>query len=80
MYNWWHYHLSLKKEESWYGIIQYKAAAGERIVPTLFLILPAPSPHGPFWGRGWDLEASLQPGGGVWGCLGSKIWWGGTGI
>ena len=28
--------MSLKKEESWYGIIQYKAAAGERIVPTLY--------------------------------------------
>ncbi len=26
------------------------------------------------------LEASLRPGGGVWGCLGSKLWWGGTGI
>ena len=38
MYNWWHYHLSLKKEESWYGIIQHKAAAGETIVPTLFFV------------------------------------------
>ena len=26
------------------------------------------------------LDASLRPGGGVWGCLGSKLWWGGTGI
>ncbi len=25
MYNLWHYHLSLKKEESWYDLIQYKA-------------------------------------------------------
>ncbi len=37
VYNWWHYHLSLEKEESWYGIIQKKTAAAERIVPTLFL-------------------------------------------
>ncbi len=26
------------------------------------------------------LDASLRPGGGVWGCSGSKLWWGGTGI
>ncbi len=26
------------------------------------------------------LDASLRPGGGVWGCLGSKLWWGGAGI
>ncbi len=26
------------------------------------------------------LDASLRPGGGVWGCLGSKLWWCGTGI
>ncbi len=26
------------------------------------------------------LDASLRPGGGVWGCLGSELWWGGTGI
>ncbi len=26
------------------------------------------------------LDTSLRPGGGVWGCLGSKLWWGGTGI
>ncbi len=28
MYNLWHYHLSLKKEESWYGLIHYKAGGG----------------------------------------------------
>ncbi len=27
-----------------------------------------------------NLDASLRPGGGVWGCLGSKLWWGSTGI
>ncbi len=26
------------------------------------------------------LDTSLRPGGGVRGCLGSKLWWGGTGI
>ncbi len=29
---------------------------------------------------GGALDTSLQPGGGVWGCFGSKLWWGGTGI
>ncbi len=36
-------------------------------------------PHGPFCGGG-TLDTSLPPGGGVWGCFGSKLWWGGTGI
>ena len=35
--------------------------------------------HGPLWGGG-TFGASLRPGGGVWGCLGSKLLWGGTGI
>ncbi len=29
-------------------------------------------PRGPFWGGG-TLDTSLRPGGGVWGCLGSKL-------
>ena len=40
------------------------------------------SVHHPTWplSGGGILDTSLQPGGRVWGCLGSKLWWGGTGI
>ena len=52
---------------------------------TYFLVIPCARPlactipHGPFFGGG-TLDASLRPGGGVWGCLGSKLWLGGTWI
>ena len=38
--------------------------------------------HHPTWplSGGRTLDTSLRPRGGVWGCLGSKLCWGGTGI
>ncbi len=36
--------------------------------------------HMALFGGGGTLDTSLQPGDRVWGCLGSKLWWGGTGI
>ncbi len=56
------------------------APMGQEVLKTrVFLVIPGarllrtPSLSG-------TLDASLRPGGGVWGCLGSKLWWGGTGI
>ncbi len=39
-----------------------------------------PSHMGPFGVGGWGWRSPLRPGGGVWGCLGSNLWWGGRGI
>ncbi len=61
----------------------YRALSG----PALLDFLGHPgcstfSVHHPTWPLFWGgtLDPSLQPGGGVWRCLGSKLWWGNTGI
>ena len=46
----------------------------------VFGFLCTPSHMAPFGGDPRTLDTSWRLGGGVWGCLGSKLWWGGTGI
>ncbi len=71
-------------EKEGYGRIALVARREDRYKAffSFFSVIPGAQPlaytipHGPFPG-GRTLDTSLRPGGGVGGCLGSKLWWGG---